>query len=54
MVEQRQYYDAMRGTVPDFVLDERRKVGFNALLWFAWFMDPNIRDYLLDDSEVFN
>jgi asparagine synthase (glutamine-hydrolysing) len=46
--------DAMRGIVPDPILDNRRKVGFNApILDFLDVGDPEVRSYLLDDSPIF-
>jgi asparagine synthase (glutamine-hydrolysing) len=46
--------DAMRGIVPDKILDNRRKVGFNApILDFLDVEDPAVRSYLLDDSPIF-
>jgi asparagine synthase (glutamine-hydrolysing) len=46
--------DAMRGIVPDTVLDSRRKVGFNApILDLLDVRDPMVREYLLDDSAVY-
>jgi asparagine synthase (glutamine-hydrolysing) len=46
--------DAMRGIVPDVVLDCRRKVGFNApLLDLVDTADPQVREWLLDRSPVF-
>jgi len=46
--------DAMRGVVPDPVLDCRRKVGFNApILELLNVKDAKVRSYLLDDSPVF-
>lgn len=46
--------DAMRGIVPDAVLDSRRKVGFNApILDLLDVADPQVREFLLDDSPVF-
>ena len=47
--------DAMRGIVPDSILDERRKVGFNASIKeLLNISDPKVREYLLDDSSVYN
>ena len=47
--------DAMKGIVPDVVLKEKRKIGFNAsILDLLDLNDTNIRDYLLDDSKVFD
>lgn len=46
--------DAMRGIVPDAVLDNRRKVGFNAPIFdFLAINDPAVRAELLADSPVF-
>jgi asparagine synthase (glutamine-hydrolysing) len=42
--------DAVRGIVPDPVLDSRRKVGFNAPVLDV--LDPEARAYLLDDRSV--
>jgi asparagine synthase (glutamine-hydrolysing) len=42
--------DAVRGIVPDAVLDSRRKVGFNAPVLDV--LDPEARAYLLDDRSV--
>jgi len=47
--------DAMRGIVPDAVLDSRRKVGFNApILDLLDARDPAVRAALLDDSPIFD
>jgi asparagine synthase (glutamine-hydrolysing) len=47
--------DAMRGIVPNVILDERRKVGFNApILDLLDLNDPDIKNYLLDDSKIYN
>lgn len=46
--------DAMRGIVPDTVLDNRTKVGFNApILELLDVTDPAVRGWLLDDSPIF-
>jgi asparagine synthase (glutamine-hydrolysing) len=46
--------DAMRGIVPDVILNNRRKVGFNApILDLLDVHDPSVRDYLLNDSPIF-
>lgn len=46
--------DAMRGIVPDPILDNRRKVGFNApILDLLDVNDPEVRRWLLDDSPIF-
>ncbi len=47
--------DAMRGIVPDAVLDNRRKVGFNApVTSFLKIEQPDVRDYLLAPSPIFD
>lgn len=47
--------DAMRGIVPDCVLDNPRKVGFNAPIFsFLDVHDSDVRSYLLDDSPIFD
>ena len=47
--------DAMRNIVPDSILDERRKVGFNAPIKdLLDIYDPKTREYLLDDGPVYN
>ena len=47
--------DAMRGIVPDAVLDNRRKVGFNApILELVDVRDPQVRAWLLDDGPIYN
>ena len=47
--------DAMRGIVPERVLDNPRKVGFNAPIFsFLDVGDPEVRAYLLDESPVFD
>lgn len=46
--------DAMRGIVPDPVLDERRKVGFNApIAEFLDVRDTEVRQQILDDGPIF-
>lgn len=46
--------DAMRGIVPDRVLDERRKVGFNAPIFaFLDVKDPEVRAEVLGPSPIF-
>ena len=46
--------DAMRGIVPDRILDNRRKVGFNApILSYLDTKDPAVREYLLVDSPIY-
>ncbi len=47
--------DAMRGIVPDKVLDSRRKVGFNAPIFsFLDTKNPDVKSYLLDQSPIFD
>jgi asparagine synthase (glutamine-hydrolysing) len=47
--------DAMRGIVPDAILDSRRKVGFNAPIFsFLDVRDPAVRAHLLDRSPVWD
>ena len=47
--------DAMRGIVPNIVLDERKKVGFNAPIKdLLDFKNSNTISYILDDSEIFD
>lgn len=47
--------DAMRGIVPDAVLDEHRKVGFNAPIFDLLDpRDPAVRAELLTDSPIFD
>jgi asparagine synthase (glutamine-hydrolysing) len=47
--------DAVRGIVPDPVLNNRRKVGFNApVTSFLKIDQPDVRDYLLAPSPIFN
>ncbi len=46
--------DAMRGIVPDAILNSRRKVGFNAPIFSLLDVgDPEVRGYLLDDGPAF-
>ncbi len=46
--------DAMRGIVPDRVLESRRKVGFNApISSFLDMADEDVRASVLDNSQVF-
>ena len=46
---------AMRGIVPDRILSERRKVGFNAAIKsFVDFTDKDTRCAILDDSPIFD
>jgi asparagine synthase (glutamine-hydrolysing) len=47
--------DAMKGIVPDAVLNNRRKVGFNApVTSFLKIDQPDVRDYLLATSPIFD
>ena len=47
--------EAMRGIVPDFILDNPRKVGFNAPLFdYLNVADPQVKAYLLDQSVVYD
>lgn len=47
--------DSMEGIVPDAVLESRRKVGFNAPIFsFLDLNDGEVRNYLLDDSPIYN
>ena len=47
--------DAMRGIVPDAVLDERRKVGFNAPVHELLHpSDPAVRDRVLADGPIYD
>lgn len=46
--------DAMRGIVPDRIIDNRRKVGFNAPIHDLLDVnDSNVRRWLLDDGAIF-
>jgi len=46
--------EAVRGIAPDAIVDNRRKVGFNApILDFLDVSDPQVRDYVLDDGPVY-
>ena len=46
--------DAMSGIVPDRILKNPRKVGFNAPIFsFLDLKDPKVKRYLLDDSPIF-
>ena len=47
--------EAMRGIAPDCVLDNRRKIGFNAPLFdFLDIATPSVREELLADSPIFD
>ena len=44
----------MRGIVPEAVLNNPRKVGFNAPIYaFLDVFDPEVQAYLLDESPIF-
>ena len=46
--------EAMRGIVPDTILNSRRKVGFNAPLFgFLDRHDPEVRAQVLDDGKIY-
>ena len=46
--------DSMKGIVPECILGNRRKVGFNAPLFsFLNIHETEVKDYLLDDGPVF-
>ena len=46
--------EAMRGIVPDTILNSRRKVGFNAPLFgFLDRHDPKVRAQVLDDGKIY-
>ena len=45
--------EALRGLLPDALLDNRRKMGFNAPLFdLLDRSDPQVREYLLDRSAI--
>lgn len=47
--------EAVRGIAPDAIVDNRRKVGFNApILDFLDVNDADVRGYLLDDSPIYD
>jgi asparagine synthase (glutamine-hydrolysing) len=47
--------EALRGAVPDALLDNRRKMGFNAPLFdLLDLSDRDVRSYLLDDSPFYD
>jgi asparagine synthase (glutamine-hydrolysing) len=47
--------DALRGIVPDPILDTHRKVGFNApIMDLLDVNDPDVKAYLLDDSPIYD
>jgi len=47
--------EAVRGIAPDGIVDNPRKVGFNApVLDYLDVADPDVRSYLLDDGPIFD
>ena len=47
--------DAMRGIVPERILDNHRKIGFNVPIFsFLDVHDSEVRSYLLDQSSIFD
>jgi asparagine synthase (glutamine-hydrolysing) len=47
--------ESVRGIAPDGIIDNPRKVGFNApILDYLDVRDPGVRDYLLDDSPIYD
>ena len=47
--------EAMRGIVPEKILDNRRKVGFNApIMDLLDLKNPQVREFLLEPSSLFN
>jgi asparagine synthase (glutamine-hydrolysing) len=47
--------ESVRGIAPDGIIDNRRKVGFNApILDYLDVSDPDVRSYLLDDSPIYD
>lgn len=47
--------ESMRGIVPDKILDNRRKVGFNAPLFSLLDRkDKNVKEFILDESPIFD
>lgn len=47
--------EAMRGIVPDKILDSKRKVGFNApIMDLLDIKSPKVRNYLLQDSPIWD
>jgi asparagine synthase (glutamine-hydrolysing) len=47
--------EAVRGIAPDCIVDNPRKVGFNApVLDYLDVKDPDVRNYLLDDGPIFD
>lgn len=47
--------ESVRGIAPDGIIDNRRKVGFNApIMDYLDVKDPDVRSYLLDESPVYD
>jgi asparagine synthase (glutamine-hydrolysing) len=47
--------ESVRGIAPDGIIDNPRKVGFNApILDYLDVRDPGVRSYLLDDSPIYD
>jgi asparagine synthase (glutamine-hydrolysing) len=47
--------DSMKGIVPEKIITNRRKVGFNAGIFsFLDMRDPQVKSYLLDESPIYN
>lgn len=46
--------ESVRGIAPDGIIDNRRKVGFNApIMDYLDVKDPDVRNYLLDESPIY-
>jgi len=46
--------ESVRGIAPDGIIDNRRKVGFNApIMDYLDVKDPDVRSYLLDESPIY-
>lgn len=47
--------ESVRGIAPDGIIDNPRKVGFNApILDYLDVNDPDVRAYLLDESPIYD
>ncbi len=47
--------ESVRGIAPDGIIDNRRKVGFNApIMDYLDVKDPDIRSYVLDESPIYD
>jgi asparagine synthase (glutamine-hydrolysing) len=47
--------ESVRGIAPDGIIDNRRKVGFNApIMDYLDVKDPDVRSYLLDESPIYD